>query len=394
MRHFFIPGTHPLLSLAELASLFELKNISLNWFITENKEKLDPELIKSLGGVIKFGEIVSSCPNLGELEEIIYQKLIDLNRDSKISFGLSFYGFKSKDFLKLKKIGLNVKKNLRNDNISARVVHGDNNELSSATVENNSLIKKGAEFVILKNGEDILIGKTIAVQAFKELSFRDFGRPQRDDQSGMIPPKLAQMMINLSQAKKDELVLDPFCGSGTIPGELLLMGYKRIIGSDISDKAIEDSIENTRWLEDNFQIKANVEIFQCPAQEISRELTSVDAIVTEPYLGPQKGGTDYHKTKQGLDNLYSDCLREFKGILKPGSKIVMIWPIMNSVKERIFLHPEIKGYKMVNPFDDELFQKISNSAFSIPQNFKERPGLIYRREGQRVGREILILERE
>lgn len=394
MRHFFISGTHPLLSLAEIASLFEVENISLNWFITQNEEKLAPELIKSLGGAVKFGEIVSSCPNLGELEEIIYQKLIDLNRDSKISFGLSFYGFKTKDFLKLKKIGLNVKKNLRNDNISARVVHGDNNQLSSATVENNNLISKGAEFVILKNNEEILIGKTIAVQAFKELSFRDFGRPQRDDQSGMIPPKLAQMMINLSQAKKDELVLDPFCGSGTIPGELLLMGYKRIIGSDISGRAVEDSIENTRWLEENFKMKSNVEIFECPAQNISKKLKTVDVIVTEPYLGPQKGGTDYHKTKNGLDDLYSSCLKEFKEILKPDSKIVMIWPIMNSTKERIFLNPNTSGYKMVNPFNKKLFTKISNSAFNIPRNFNERPSLIYHREGQRVSREIIILERK
>lgn len=394
MKHFFISGTHPLLSLAEIASLFEVENISLNWFITKNESKLNPETIKSLGGIIKFGEIVSSCPNLGELDEIIYQKLIDLNRDSKISFGLSFYGFKTKDFFKLKKIGLNIKKNLRQDKISARVVSGENNQLSSATVENNNLIKKGAEFVILKNGDEILIGKTIAVQAFKELSFRDFGRPQRDDKSGMLPPKVAQIMINLSQTKKDELVLDPFCGSGTIPGELLLMGYKKIIGTDISDKAVSDSRENIKWLENNFQIKANVEIFQSPAQNISREIKKVKTIVTEPYLGPQRGGIDYKKSKNDLDILYSDALRDFKNILDKGSRVVMIWPVMNSVKDRIFLNPNIYGYKIINPFNDKLLKQILNSAFSIPKNFNERPSLIYHREGQRISREIVILEKK
>jgi len=32
----------------------------------------------------------------------------------------------------------------------------------------------------------------------------------------MLPPKLSMMMINLSGAKKTDIILDPFCGSGAV----------------------------------------------------------------------------------------------------------------------------------------------------------------------------------
>ena len=57
------------------------------------------------------------------------------------------------------------------------------------------------------------LGQTLVVQPFKVLSKRDFGRPARDDHSGMLPPKLAQIMINLARRNDDistKTILDPF----------------------------------------------------------------------------------------------------------------------------------------------------------------------------------------
>ena len=117
--------------------------------------------------------------------------------------------------------------------------------LSSVVVEQNKLTTaQGAEIVIVQFDKKLFLGKTIAVQPFKELSFRDYGRPARDDYSGMLPPKLAQIMLNLSGAKPADTILDPFCGSGTILTEAMLMGYQDLVGSDVSSKAIEDTGKN------------------------------------------------------------------------------------------------------------------------------------------------------
>jgi len=67
-------------------------------------------------------------------------------------------------------------------------------------VEQNKLIESGIEFCLIVDKNRVFLGKTLVVQPFKDLSKRDFGRPARDDHSGMIPPKLAQMMINLARS--------------------------------------------------------------------------------------------------------------------------------------------------------------------------------------------------
>lgn len=62
----------------------------------------------------------------------------------------------------------------------------------------------------------------------------------------MLPPKLAQMMINLG---RDEGIIpnkiyDPFCGLGTVLIEALNMGNTQVYGSDMSAKMCSCSEEN------------------------------------------------------------------------------------------------------------------------------------------------------
>jgi len=74
---------------------------------------------------------------------------------------------------------------------------------------------------------------------------------------GMMPPKLVQMMINISTTPKNSAIYDPFCGLGTTLIEAANMGYTSLFGSDISkemvqssQKSLESFIENERiWQE-------------------------------------------------------------------------------------------------------------------------------------------------
>jgi tRNA G10 N-methylase Trm11 len=393
-KYFFILGSNPTLSLAELSAVFsragKLSLAQTNIAILDTNQEISANIIKKIGGIVKFGLVRD------ELDSYNTEKILSAVANfakpaisgTKFMFGISIYG---KSRINIKVLAMEFKKSLKQSGINSRWVISREPTLSSVVVEQNKLTTdRGVEIVIIQFNKNLLLGKTLAVQPFKELSFRDYGRPARDDRSGMLPPKLAQMMINLSGANPKNTILDPFCGSGTIITEAMLMGYKNIIGADISEKAISDTKENVEWTKKNFQFSIfNFQLLNTNATQLSKHLApnSVNAIITEPYLGPQRGFFDINKTVKELEQLYSRSLSEFKKILKPGGKIVMVWPSFYNKRRNIFLNPDLTGYKIINPIPENLqtniFVKLTN-----------RNTIIYGRELQKVWREIVVLEKQ
>jgi tRNA G10 N-methylase Trm11 len=425
MKYFFILGTNPALSLVEICSLFPNEKISLagkETAVLETEKKIIPtELIIRLGGTIKIGEILFSEKNLN-FDSILknLQPQLVQQEAGKFKFGISYYGQKK---VNLHGLAMNIKIFWREQNVNSRWVVSKEKVLSSVVVEQNKLISQGIEIIIIESNKELLIGKTLAVQPFKELSFRDFGRPARDDRSGMIPPKLAQIMINLSvhltptlsstrrggtitvpspilgEGQGEVVILDPFCGSGTILSEATLLGYKNLIGSDNSDKAIADTQTNLKWIENNFNITdAKYRLFKSSAQSIAQKIKakSVDAIVTEPYLGPQRGNVDAQKIKIELEKLYSESLQQFKKILKDDGTIVMVWPIFKTNKGDISLNPNINNFKIISPFKKIPSLEGCPAAAErggSDNNLTNRNTIVYGRPGQKVWREIVILKK-
>ncbi len=434
IKYFFILGNNPSLSIAELTAIFPHAAASIanqQTLILDLAEKIDARRqIAILGGTIKIGKIFNQLEgvNLAKIISAVSDE-IDKNKiRGKFKFGLSFYG---KGKINLRKLGMELKNNLKDSGIISRWVtcRGESRfaqSLSSVVVEQNKLTDKGLEVVLIKADNKLLIGKTLAVQPFKQLSFRDYGRPARDDYSGMLPPKLAQIMINLAlphptpslisplprgrkEAGVNEVILDPFCGSGTILTEALLMGYKNLIGSDISAKAMADTKQNMEWIVTNYKLSrfarsgearqiipqmrdpakavANYKLFNINVLQISKHIKpiSVDAIITEPYLGPQRGKINFHNLIPELEKLYSISLKEFAKVLKPDGRVVMIWPIFHSGNQLINLSPDLNNLKIINP---------------IPLTLKNNPiikltargTIIYGRPRQKVWREIVILK--
>jgi len=395
MKYFFQLGTNPTLSTAEIISVFyDAKNfeiINKDILIMEIENEFNSQdAIKKLGGTIKIGKILESSNRNNLLENI--KKILN-PKEGKFHFGISFFG---KGQFNTKKLGMEIKKYLREKNISCRFVTSREKTLSSVVVEQNKLLRNGIEIIIIESEireSRFLVGQTLSVQPFKELSKRDYGRPARDDQSGMLPPKLAQIMINLSLSPSPyqgggggEVILDPFCGSGTILTEAMLMGYKNLIGSDISEKATEDTKQNLEWIKEKYESQnTSYKIYKESATELSKilKLNSIDAIVTEPYLGPQRGKVNIQKTIKELEKLYSDALFEFKKVLKLNGKVVMVLPLLRTSYQ---MNPNLYGFKIVNP----ILENLRNN-----KNIKltNRNTIIYGREGQRVWREILILQK-
>lgn len=381
MKYFFVFGSHPDLSLAELTAVLgdgvQYLNLSAGVLVVE-AESLDlASLHQRLGGTVKMGEVYKLIPNLSESAIKTGIKEI-LAMATKPFFGISLYGGK----FKFQPLALSLKKEIKINDRAPRYVVSKEAILSSVVVEQNKLTSGGAEIVIAKCPQGFWLGRTSFVQPFKELSARDYGRPDRDDQSGMLPPKLAQMMINLAGADTNRVLLDPFCGSGTIVSEALLMGFGRIIGSDISEKAIADSKNNLAWLRRHYNLTTGTcQLHVMDATKLASliPLQSLDLIVTEPYLGPQRGARDLDKVKQDLDKLYSDAIAQFAQVLKPGGKLVMIWPrLLRTAKVFVDITPSINGFEQSMPWPKAL-------------EMRQPQTLLYGREGQSVWRRIVIL---
>lgn len=393
MQYFFVLGTNTALSFAELAAVINFKNPKLlapDFLIVDCDHEINADkLIKRLGGTIKIGRILEKIDQNNPLileEEVrnIAKARQARNQEGKFNFGLSDYGqhgFNKKD------IGLKLKKYFSEAGISSRFVISREKTLSSVVITQNKLLKKGIEIILAAEDKQTYIGETMAVQLFKDLSLRDYGRPARDDLSGMLPPKLAQIMLNLAQIPNENSeIVDPFCGSGTILSEALLMGYKHLFGSDISLKAIEDTRKNISWTRelyktDNFKLKLLVKDAAYLSKFIKAD--SIEAIITEPFLGPQRGLINFNQVIPNLESLYSEAIKEFLKILKTGGRVVMIWPLFYGQRP---ITSNYTGFKILNMIPEN----IESSKF-LKKNSRET--IVYGRPGQKVYREVVVLEK-
>jgi len=408
MQYFFILGRIKELSTAELLKFvqfqggpstprvsgprgqsFEVKEISEKFIILETDKKIDLSFWqKQLGGIVKCGEVIKETQEF--LEEEVKEILLNKIKKGKIFFGLSFYSLTRKvPFNEIKDYSTSLKKGFKKQGLSVSfVLPKEKPFLSTATIIKNKLLEKGVELVFLIEKDKILIGQTQAIQSIEEEATLDFLRPHHEIKEGLIPPKLAKILINLASVRKEEVILDPFCGSGTILGQAFLMGYQYLIGSDKSQKAISQTKENMVWLKERFKREAKIEIFQSDVKEVWQRLppSSVSAIIAEPFLGPLQiqDRKFFSNIIENLSDLYLQAFESFKKVLKPGGRVVIIFPIFSAYGG------SAKGGKIktgVLP----ILEKISSLGWKKEKlSANNRGSLIYSRPGQKVLREIFV----
>ncbi len=365
MKYVFILGNNPELSVAEIKAILpDLKALAVNkQYLVGEAKSLDCEPVLSrLGGTIKIARIVAEKADPAELAEVILKARGE--KVGKINFGVSYYG------KRIANLGMEIKGILKGKGLSCRLV------VSREPILSSVIVKKEKCLEIIVSPEWVAL--TEAVQDFAGYSWRDFGRPQSDALSGMLPPKLAKMMINLSSAKEDGILLDPFCGSGTVMSEALAMGFKNLIGSDVSPKAVDDTQKNLNWLEEKLKIEPeSLKLFLGDVKTIAEEIPAgtVDAIATEPYLGPpmkgnEKDGT-IRRNVEEVENLYVSAFEQFAKILKPKAMIVMVFPEWHIGDKIFYLHLD-DAVKAIG------FERLDDNS------------LIYKRENQKVWRRITI----
>jgi len=293
MKSILVLGRQPSLGLAELESLYGAKILEQ---VSDKVVLLDYDYsainFDRLGGSIKLAKLLTTI-NTVKWDEIIkfINEYIPSHLKSvpegKIKFGISAFGFDVKPN-QLNKTNMQLKKIINKEGKSIRIIPNVGPTLNSAQIIHNMLTSPlGIELVIIKNGDSTLIGQTVNEQDIEAYARRDQARPKRDARVGMLPPKLAQIIINLAVGRNNiKTVLDPFCGTGVILQEAALMNFTPY-GTDVDYRMIEYSQENIAWL--SGQVNLNDYNFQYSfetADATSFKWTyNFDTVASEVYLG-------------------------------------------------------------------------------------------------------------
>jgi len=406
MTYFFILGNNPTLSTAEiiarLGDSVQPSQLSAEALLCRSEEEIDlPSLQKQLGGTIKAGQIIDfySFP-WGKEQGKIRAKMKELLLGKKKTyFGFSVYHLEGSSLSPalLKSLAMKLKKELKENEVSSRWVTSKQSSLSSVIVRKNKLLDGGKEFVFLLTEQGFFLGYTVSCQDFALYEFYDYQRPRRPIERGMLPPKLAKIMINLSRAPKDKPILDPFCGSGTLIQEALLLGYGRVIGVDKNKAAMEKCRENIRWIrKQNPQMQsAQVDLFTVDVKNLSSRIQNnfVQVVVSEPYLGPLKIKSQQGKIEQiieKLGQLYLTAFAQFKKIVAPTGKVCFIFPVFRLNGQLYFLpvldRIKQQGWTVEQIIPDDL---VKHPAIELT----DRQSVIYSRPQQNVLREIFLFSK-
>lgn len=431
----FTLGREWKLSLAELISVWwedayqmHSEEVALFQIVGYSDEQLAKRFL-TLGGSIRVIAITGeSSPETFPTDTIA---LISGQRhESKITFALGAYGLE----YRLSDIGLRIKKTLTEKWLSVRLANTENKNINAASYKKDKLSRTKTEYNLIVLGDAAYIGYTIACQDIDAYANRDTAKV-RDMVVGMMPPKLVQMMINISQSSEQkaesrkqenikssslptancklQTIYDPFCGLGTTLIEAANMWILEVSGSDLSTDMVRASKE---WLEEfiktelvwqerirtaggtpakNFTQLVR-QVFHLDAREVKTAFAKHNVkknttIISEGYLGEVMSPRDItldrvQSERRKLANMYDAF---FRGLDEAGytGTIVMSFPFWNIHGTYSYLS-EI--YDIIRK---NWFQTVSLLPGDMGLNTREW-SLLYRRENQTVGREIVKIIRQ
>lgn len=382
-----ILGRQPALGIAELESLYGADCIRL---VGQQAILLDKDISElnysRLGGATRLARYLTHIPTADweKIEKYIAEELPKHTcclPEGKIKLGVSVFGLKV-NLKRLNASGLSFKKAVKDGGRSVRVVPNKGLELNTAQVIHNQLTSPtGMELLLIKDGDQTILAQTVSVQDITAYAARDQARPARDARVGMLPPKLAQIIINLAKPSDDSTVLDPFCGTGVVLQEASLMGLSAY-GTDLDERMIDYSRRNMSWLTETHDTKP-VSILAVADATSYKWDSRFDSVACETFLGrPLSSVPDQqtlNKIIQDVDTIHRKFLRNLASQTKPGFRACIAVPAWIT-KNRI------KHLKVL----DSLRELGYNRLGFVHANNED---LIYHRDNQIVGRELVILVR-
>jgi len=371
MKYLFILGRNPELSKAEVFSFMKRHKTGVlgtkcrdNALLVEVNDLLPLGAIKKLGGVIGIGEILSN--GVKQLDK----KALYFGTENKLNYVIW-------DFGDAESLRHYLKKRFKDEKLKAT----EKNLSASMSVQ-------GGEKVPVVGSKKIdeqyfafedYFGRIIQTCNYSEIERRDVEKPAR---RGMlaISPRLAKIMINLSEVRDGGKVLDPFCGIGVVLQEGLLQGLK-VVGVDVEQSAIDGAKSNLEWAKFSEEDYA---LFKEDSRKV--DTGKVDVIATEPDLGEvlrSVGKTIVRKTysverankrMKIFEELMSEVLNNLKD--KVSGKIVFTAPFIKCFDNR------------KNRISCDIGKILAKTQLKLAKGFPINDF----REEQVTGRQIFVLE--
>lgn len=331
-----------------------------------------------LGGTIRMAEVIGEFSSRKELLEKIFElSTIDPERE-KPKIGISSFGTKNEflpEFLKKTKSFFAEKE------VPLRIENAGGKNLTSGQIFDRKLLKRGHEFLIWKRGDSFLLAKTMANQNLRNYTLRDRGKNFRDPKMGMLPPKLAQILINLANPMPNETVIDPFCGSGTLNIEAAITGF-RTIGSDANSEYAHNAQKNFEQMAEKFRYEpTSGKFFRSKAQQFPFEKLP-GVITTEGTLGENfTYRPSYSEAEKNADVVLQMWEKFFESCdPKYIRMVVLCLPCWETTEGKLSI-------------SEKLFAKIPKNSYTPAALFDGQKTFVYARPDAFVGREICVLKR-
>jgi tRNA G10 N-methylase Trm11 len=430
--HVFVPGKNWKLSLAELVSFLEARNVnfevglvSREFFVVDIAENARGLAINDLGGIIKIGSVSKEF-----LTESLRKAFLQKNKEAKTQirdcitsssliagmlekasgkyvFGVSVYC--AEESLRRhcraiqRFVGSSVKDELAAHGIRSEFMgfskERDYPQLTHVEVLKKNLVENKAEILVCLDKERARLATTTAVHDPFEFQKRDVGKPNQR-KIFAIPPRLARIMVNLASCTAGKTFLDPFCGVGTILQEALLAEAK-VVGFDINPWCVKATVENLEWLKREYGLEqAEYAVLQGDALSLTERIDhEVDCIATEPDLGPalrHVPTTPYaFRIVEKLEPLYSGFLEQAFKALRRDGRLVFVTPFLKTrsgtpVTMRIGEKAAEIGFKKVRLFEKGV---LAESIGAQRTSLMGMASFVDVEKRHKIGREIHVFQK-
>lgn len=395
----FISGKNWKLSLAELTAYlkareieFGVKFFSKEFFTLTFESGLDSSVIDALGGTIKIAaektefstQLVKGAffdknkKAQAQIAELLATSGIVDEMDKsveKLFFGVSVYcvenTLRSLSGNMQRFVGSTVKEELSGYGKKSKFMGFGKDrkvaQLSHVEVLKKKLVETKSEVLLCISKEETWVGTTTGVHNPFEFQKRDVYKPVQRTIFGM-PPRLARIMVNLSACTPGKVLLDPFCGVGTVLQEALL-ARASVIGVDVNPWCVTAAAENLEWVKNEYSLQdADYRTVQGDVGRLAEKVgqETVDCIVTEPDLGPAlrqvPTGPYAQKIIQKLEPLFFNLAEQAYKVLKKDGRLVVVTPYIITRSGQAVAMPiaeklENTGFKLVQPFSEDMFVK-------------------------------------
>jgi tRNA G10 N-methylase Trm11 len=262
-----------------------------------------------------------------------------------------------------------------------------------------NLVENKAEILLCIGKEETWVAQTVAVHNPFEFQKRDVYKPVQRNIFGM-PPRLARIMINLSACMPGKVLLDPFCGVGTVLQEALL-AKANTVGVDVNPWCVKAANENLQWIKCEYSLgDAEFRVVQGDVTKLAEKvgLETVDCIVTEPDLGPAlrqvPTGPYAQKIIAKLEPLFFILIDQAYKVLKKDGRLVVVTPYIvtrsgQSVIMPIAVKLENVGFKIVQPFYEDMFSQRAREH----EELLNMRSLVEVDERHKIGRQIHVYQK-